>query len=69
MPRGTGAVELRPVRPDEIDLVVELHATTATEAYAGIYGGQPFPMERKARSTRRERSCSSGALARPYRGS
>jgi GNAT superfamily N-acetyltransferase len=37
---------LRPVRPDEIDLVVELHAATATVAFAHLYGGQPFPMER-----------------------
>jgi GNAT superfamily N-acetyltransferase len=39
-------VVVRPARAGESDLVAELHAATATVAYAHIYRGQPFPMER-----------------------
>ena len=43
-------MELRSLRPEEVDTIVEIHAATATAAYAGIFPpDSPFPIERTRR--------------------
>jgi uncharacterized spore protein YtfJ/GNAT superfamily N-acetyltransferase len=39
-------VRLRPAGPAEADAVAEVHAASAAVAFAHIFGGAPYPMER-----------------------
>jgi GNAT superfamily N-acetyltransferase len=43
---GSGGARLRAARPDESDVVADVHAASATVAFAHIYGGEPFPLAR-----------------------
>lgn len=38
-------MEIRPARPTESEVIVEIHERTALIAYAHIFPGQPFPRD------------------------